>query len=256
MRVGNNYVFKKAESFSRVSAERATMKGVSLKTVLLLLITIITTVLSMTFGDVSHVTGGGIIFAGYILSPILTFIFSIIMSFSPKTAKFLAVPYAIFEGLSIGSLSIMLMYALGGNDAGMLLGLALFITISIFLVGAILYSTGIVKVTTKFRRLMFIMLIGLVISTTFISIISIFSSTFYMLFMGDSSISILITIISILVASFYTLISFDNANNIVKSDLDKDYEWYASFGIVLNIIWLFYEILRLLLIILSRSRNN
>jgi uncharacterized YccA/Bax inhibitor family protein len=256
MRVGNNYVFKKAESFSRVTAERATMKGVSLKTVLLLLITIATAVVSMVFGDVTHIASGGIIMAGYILSPILTFVLSITMSLSPKTAKFLAVPYAILEGLSIGCLSIILMFVLGGNEAGMLLGLALFITISIFLVGAILYTTGIVKVTTKFRRFMFILLIGLVTSTFLISIISIFSSTFYTLFMGDSNISILISIISIVVASLYTLISFDNANSIVEANLDKDYEWYASFGIVLNIIWLFYEILRLLLIILSRSRNN
>ena len=55
MRVGNNYVFKKAGSFTGLSAENATMKGVSLKTVFLLLITIATTALSMTFGKVSHI---------------------------------------------------------------------------------------------------------------------------------------------------------------------------------------------------------
>ena len=147
------------------------------------------------------------------------------------------------------------MYVLGGDKAGMLLGLALFITISIFLVGAILYSTGIVRVTTKFRRFMFIMLIGIAITTSLISIVSIFSSVFYMLFMGNSTLSIVITIISIIIASAYTLISFDSANNIVNSSLDKEYEWYASFGIILNVIWLFYEILRLLIIILSRSRK-
>lgn len=255
MRVGNNYVFKKAETFSHLGTETATMKGVCLKTFFLLLITIATTVLSMVFGKVSHIASGGIILAGYILSPILTFVLSITMSLTPKSAKFLAIPYAIFEGLSIGSISIILMYVLGGDKAGMLLGLALFITISIFLVGAILYSTGIVRVTTKFRRFMFIMLIGIAITTSLISIVSIFSSVFYMLFMGNSTLSIVITIISIIIASAYTLISFDSANNIVNSSLDKEYEWYASFGIILNVIWLFYEILRLLIIILSRSRK-
>ena len=38
----------------------------------------------------------------------------------------------------------------------------------------------------------------------------------------------------ILIASVYTVISLDNANNIVKAGLDKNYEWYASFGIVLK----------------------
>ena len=108
MRVGNNYVFKKAETFSHLGTETATMKGVCLKTFFLLLITIATTVLSMVFGKVSHIASGGIILAGYILSPILTFVLSITMSLTPKSAKFLAIPYAIFEGLSIGSISIIL----------------------------------------------------------------------------------------------------------------------------------------------------
>jgi uncharacterized YccA/Bax inhibitor family protein len=59
----------------------------------------------------------------------------------------------------------------------------------------------------------------------------------------------------VLVASIYSVISLDSAHNIVKAGLDKNYEWYASFGIILNIIWLFYEVVRLLLIILSRSRD-
>lgn len=255
MRVGNNFVFKKAADFSCESANKATMKGVCFKTIFLLLVTIASAVVSMALGSVDHIATGGIMLVGYILSPLLTLVLTLVMSFAPKTARILSVPYAIFEGLAIGSIAILLMFALGGKEAGLLLGLALFITIAIFLAGAILYSTGIVKVTTKFRRFMFIMLIGLFVSTIAISIVSFFSSSFASMFTGNSTLSIVISIISIIIASAYTLISFDNANSIVEASLDKNYEWYASFGIVLNIIWLFYEILRLLLIIVSRSRD-
>ena len=51
------------------------------------------------------------------------------------------------------------------------------------------------------------------------------------------------------------MISLDNAQVIVTAGVDKNYEWYASFGIVLNVIWLFWEVLRLVLIIFSRSDN-
>ena len=256
MRIGNNYVFKKSMDFVSESDSCASMRGVCGKTILLLLITIATAIFSLLTVKVSYISDGGLILVGYILSPIITFILSITMSLTPKSARFLSIPYAIFEGLSIGSLSLILMFALGGKETGLLLGLALLITITIFLIGAILYTTGIIKVTSKFTRILFVALIGLVATTTILSIISIFSTSVASLYLGDSNLALLISIVSIVIASLYTVISFDNANSIVRNRLDKTYEWYASFGIILNIIWLFYEILRVLLIILSRSRNN
>ena len=58
------------------------------------------------------------------------------------------------------------------------------------------------------------------------------------------------------VATLYVIVSFDNATQIVDSGADKDYEWYASYAITLNVIYLFFEILRLILIILSNSSKR
>ena len=41
---------------------------------------------------------------------------------------------------------------------------------------------------------------------------------------------------------------------IVDAGMDKTFEWYAAFGILLNIIWLYYEVLRLLIILSQRDR--
>lgn len=256
MRVGNNYVFKKSMDFASESERTASMGGVCAKTILLLLVTIVSALLCLLTGKVSYISSGGIILVGYILSPIITLVLSITMSLTPKSASFLSIPYAIFEGISIGSLSLIFMYVLGGKETGLLLGLSLLITITIFLIGAILYTTGIIKVTNKLSRFLIIALIGLVLTTSVLRIVSIFSTVVAGLYLGDSNLAIIISLVSIIIASLYTVISYDNAYSIVKNRLDKSYEWYASFGIILNIIWLFYEILRLLLIILSRSRRN
>ena len=60
----------------------------------------------------------------------------------------------------------------------------------------------------------------------------------------------------IFVAGIYIVISLDNATKIVEAGLDKEYEWYAAFGIILNLIWLFYQVLRFLIMIFGGSRRD
>lgn len=254
-RFGNNYVFNNAKDLAYESGSTATMKGVAGKTILLLAITVVSGLLSMLMINVDEVLAVGTVKIGYFLSPLITLILSLIMSFKPNSAKILAIPYAVFEGLGIGSLGILLIAAFGTAEAGLILGLALLITVSIFMGGAVLYTSGKIAVTTRLRRIMTVLLIGIVLSSIIITIASLFNPAIFSLFFGNNLLSLIISIVTVIIASVYTVISFDNANNIVSAGLDKNYEWYASFGIVLNIIWLFYEVVRLLLIILSRSRD-
>ncbi len=256
MQMGTNYVFKKAGELPYTSSKVATAKGVGIKTILLLAITAITGFLSVMLIDANEVITTGVMLGGYLLSPILTFILSLIIAFKPNLAKILAIPYAVFEGLGIGSLAVIMIMALGAADAGLILGLALLITIAIFMGGALLYTSGIIKVGRTFRKIMLTLLIGIIISSLVIGIVSIFNPAVKELFYGvNSTLSLVISVVMVVIASVYTVISLDNANQIVEAGLDKNFEWYASFGIVLNIVWLFYEIVRLLLIILSRSRD-
>lgn len=254
-KIGSNYVFNNANDLGYESGNTATIKGVALKTILLLAITIITGLISMSMINVDEVIATRTLKLGYFITPLITLVLSLIMSFKPNSAKILAIPYAIFEGFGIGSIGILLIASLGKAEAGLILGLALLITVSIFMGAAVLYTSGKIQVTTRFRRIMYVLLLGIVLSSCIIGIISIFNPNIYPLFFGNSSLALLISIIMVLVASIYSVISLDSAHNIVKAGLDKNYEWYASFGIILNIIWLFYEVVRLLLIILSRSRD-
>ena len=82
-----------------------------------------------------------------------------------------------------------------------------------------------------------------------------FNSQIYELFYGvNSGIALLISIIMVIISSLYVVISLDNATMIVDAGMDKTFEWYAAFGILLNIIWLYYEVLRLLIILSQRDR--
>ena len=251
MRYGNNIVFRRDDVFE--SDEKATLTGVNLKAALLLGITILASTICMMFVtklDTNNVAAPIVIF-GYLICPILTFIFSLIMGFKPLTAKALSIPYAILEGVSIGAVCGLLKYALGAIG-GYIAGLAFVGTLAIFLGCAVLYMSGLVKVTSGFRRFVIMLGVSLIIMSLVIVIAGLFNRAIFSLFYGDGVIGIVFAVFGVIVASLYTMLTLDNAKRMVDAGLSKTFEWYCAFGIVLNIIWLFWEVLRLVILITSR----
>lgn len=247
-KVGNNVVFTRAQNLERVSGQIATIQGVGSKTILLILITFISALATM------FILGPLQILSAYFLIWIITFVLLIIMSFNPRAARVLAIPYAVLEGMTVGAISGVVAIAI--PEAGLLLpGLALAITMAIFLSASVLYTTGVIRVSGFFRRFMYTLLLGVIITSLVVMIAGLFNSQIYEIFYGATSyIALLISIIMVIISSLYVVISLDNANMIVDAGMDKTFEWYAAFGILLNIIWLYYEVLRLLIILMSRDR--
>lgn len=247
-KVGNNVVFTRAQNLERVSGQIATIQGVGSKTILLILITFISALATM------FILGPLEILSAYFLIWIITFVLLIIMSFNPRAARVLAIPYAVLEGMTVGAISGVVAIAI--PEAGRLLpGLALAITMAIFLSASVLYTTGVIRVSFFFRRFMYTLLLGVIITSLVVMIAGLFDSQIYEIFYGATSyIALLISIIMVIISSLYVVISLDNANMIVDAGMDKTFEWYAAFGILLNIIWLYYEVLRLLIILMSRDR--
>ena len=71
----------------------------------------------------------------------------------------------------------------------------------------------------------------------------------------STSVIILLTILPCGFASMYLIASIANADRMVKSGIDKDLEWFGAYAITLNVIYLFLEVLRLILILVSRNRD-
>lgn len=245
---GDNVVFSRAQNLERVSGQVATIQGVGSKTILLVLITLISALATM------FILGPRQVLSAYFIIWIITFVLLMIMSFNPTAARVLAIPYAILEGMTVGAISGVVAIAI--PDDGLLIsGLALSITMTIFLGASVLYATGVIRVSGFFRRFMYTLLLGVVITSLVVMIAGFFNSQIYELFYGvNSGIALLISIIMVIISSLYVVISLDNATMIVDAGMDKTFEWYAAFGILLNIIWLYYEVLRLLIILSQRDR--
>ena len=50
-------------------------------------------------------------------------------------------------------------------------------------------------------------------------------------------------------------LDFENINIMVANGFDKKYEWTASLGLMVTIVWIYVKVLRILAIIASRSRD-
>lgn len=173
---------------------------------------------------------------GLIVGIGLTFL----LMFRPHLAKFIAPVYAIAEGFFVGAISRAFENVYDGlvvQAAGM--------TLAVFAVMLVLYRTGVIKVTERFRKIVVTATIGVMVFYGVSMLISLFGGSVGFL----SSPSLLGIGFSVLVAglaAFNLALDFDFIEKGSKQGLDKNFEWYAAFGLMVTIIWLYLELLRLL----------
>ena len=61
-----------------------------------------------------------------------------------------------------------------------------------------------------------------------------------------STFGILLSLFIVGVAAFNLLLDFDFVDRGVAAGIDKRMEWFAAFGLLLTLVWLYLELLRLL----------
>ena len=173
------------------------------------------------------------------------FVMALIIMFArPNNPQVLMAMYALLEGLFLGSFSYMVEnYYLGGSE-GIVLQ-ALVGTVSVFLVMLSLYRAKIIKATEKFT---------LVVMSMAGAIMMIYLFNFILSFMGTSvpflhssgPIGIVISLVFVGVASMFLILDFAMIENGVKYGAPKNMEWYGAFGLTMTLIWLYFEMLKLI----------
>jgi len=207
-----------------------TLNGVMNKSILLIIITMIVSLISFTYlNSPIFILGGSLIGVGL----------SFMVYFKPEYAKYLAPLYAIVEGVVIGSLSYMFEYAYEG-----IVSQALFLTFFIFLVMIITYKYRIIKVTDKFKAIIISATLGIML-LYFVGIILSFLGIYIPLF-GGGLIGIGFSVFVIIIASLNLLLDFDIIEKMIENKAEKYFEWYCAFALLVTLIWIYVEALRLL----------
>ena len=129
---------------------------------------------------------------------------------------------------------------------------AVSLTFGTLFVLLVLYRSGVIKVTQKFR-------LGVIAATGGIfffylaqMLLGFFGIQFYSI-NGAGVIGIGFSLIVVAVAALNLVLDFDFIEQGVQAGAPKYMEWYGAFGIMVTLVWLYIEILRLLSKL--RSRN-
>ena len=166
--------------------------------------------------------------------------------FAPGLAKFTAPVYAALEGLALGAISAIYEARFPG-----IVIQAVALTFGVMAALLVIYRLRIIPVTENFK-------LGVCAATGGIAI-------FYLAAIGLSFAGVRIgflhegtllgigfSLFVITIAALNLVLDFDFIEQGVEHGAPKQMEWYAAFGLVVTLIWLYVAILRLLSKLRSR----
>ena len=204
---GQNPVYSRAE-YHEGSVSSATYGGVALKTGFLLGII---AVIALYFGSSLDFDGFPIgMLVTVFISPIVAIIMVILAHKRVEVAWLFSIIYAVCEGVFLGFISALFATVIGSD----IVYNALLATFGVLAGMLFLYSTGLIRVGTGFRRFMYSALLGIVFATLLLFGMYLFGGSSSHVF---NSLYITIILVSVVVSSLYLLVDFDNISNIVDS---------------------------------------
>ncbi|MDH3499117.1 MAG: Bax inhibitor-1/YccA family protein [Acidimicrobiia bacterium] len=172
---------------------------------------------------------------------IFGFVAVIAGAFRPQWTPVIGPIYAVVEGALVGAISNVYQNAYGEGIVTNAI-LATFLTV---LVMAVLYVTRTIRVTDRMRSIVIGATAGI-----FVFYLATFALSFFgvnMPLVWDAGpLGILFSLAVIVLAAFNLLIDFDLIERGVAAGAPKWMNWFAAFGLVVTVVWLYLEILRLL----------
>ena len=174
------------------------------------------------------------------------FIVAMVTIFKKEWSPVTAPIYALLEGLLLGGVSAMLELRFHGIAIQ-----AVALTFGTLVAMLLAYRSGLIKVTDKLR-------LGIVAATGGIAVFYLlqfilgFFGVHFTTINGSSPIGIGFSIVVVIVAALNLVLDFDLIENGASSGAPKYMEWYSAFALMITLIWLYFEILRLLSKVRSR----
>lgn len=222
-----------------------TVSGAVNKSLILFLL-LLTGAFSVWFMAINGTNPYPIAIAGAILGLIAV----LVTSFKPETSRYLAPAYALFEGLFIGGLTLIINAMYPGVAVQAVS--ATFIT---FVVCFALYRFKVVRVTEQFKSV--VIAATLAIATYYLlSFLASWIFNFQMVgrgFNDGSWMSIGISVFVIIIAALNLFMDFDMIEKSAEQRLPKYMEWFGAMGLMITLVWLYMEFLRLFAKLSSRD---
>lgn len=195
----------------------------------------------------SATVGTEAIFPWVLGAMLIGFVVAMVIIFNPRISPALSPFYAIFEGLALGGISAHYESAYPG-----IVMQSVGLTLCVFLAMLLTFTSGLIKPTEKFRM-------GVVAATggvaLFYLVSIVLSFGFHMnvpLIHDSGLLGIGFSVFVVVLAALNLVLDFDFIQTGVTKKAPKYLEWYAAFGLLVTLVWLYIEVLRLVSKLRSR----
>ncbi len=161
-------------------------------------------------------------------------------------AMFTGSLYALAEGLVIGALSAMFEQKYPGiviNAAALTFGTLFSLLLA--------YRSGLIRATENFKLGVFAATGGIMLVYFVTFLLGIFGVSVPYIH-GNGLIGIGVSVFVVIIAALNLVLDFDFIEEGAARGAPKYMEWYAAFGLMVTLVWLYIEILRLLAKLRSR----
>lgn len=176
-----------------------------------------------------------------------TLVLALVTIFVPRIAPYTAPIYAASEGVLLGALSGLIEQKFSGVPM-----MATLLTFGVLAAMLVLYRTGVVKVTRRFVTVILGMMLGIAACYLISLLLALFGIYVPMVY-GNGPTAIVFSVFVVGVASFSLMIDFEAIVDFARNEQPKYFEWYAAFSLLIGLVWLYIEILDLLIKIKSRD---
>ena len=180
---------------------------------------------------------------GFIGGLVLALVTMFKKEWSPVSAPL----YAAFQGLALGGISVQYSYLYDG-----IVLQAVGLTMAIFTALLMAYTSGMIKATENFKLGITAATGGIALFYLFAMIAGMFGMNFPMIH-GGGIIGIGFSLVVVVIAALNLVMDFDFIEEACERGAPKYMEWYAAFGLIVTLVWLYLEILRLLSKLNSRN---
>ena len=232
-------------------AEARTMTASGTYAITGLLFVIVVAAAAFGFSQVEIVTVGG---RQEALTPswtwlvfLLTFIVGIIGAFAYRAAPITSVLYALGEGSLLGIASRYYELRFEG-----IVSQALVATLCVFLAVYLLYALRIVKVTSRFATVVAAATGGFVLLYLVAWLLTLVGVDLRFLY-APTPLGIGISALIVVLGALNLTLDFDFIEKAAQAEAPRYMQWYAAFGLMLSLIWIYVYVVRLIALVRSRE---
>ncbi len=226
---------------SPVDASRSmTLDDVIVRTIFLVGVVVITAAASWIL-----ITSPGATALAMIGSSLVGLVLALVISFRRVFNPVVISLYSITQGVWLGVVSRVFEHAYPGIVIQAVGG-----TLAVFFGMAALYKFRVIRATPRFGRWLLGALIGVVGLSLFNLVLSLFGHNPGLVFYGTGQhagpLAIVFSLVCIGIGALTFILDFDSVEQGVKYGMPERFAWYCAFGLVVGLVFLYWQILRLL----------